>query len=166
MDTLTNPKNLENICSHQWMMSALDQKISECTISSGVRALYDFLTGKVSLCCFPKMQPSQTLSVLSINANPFTILFVWSSFSTPKFRCPNLKCHSQDSSRTSVWNAAWKSALSFSFLSKCLTVSLLSTLNAPHVFVFPFMYGTIINGNKRLLVIGTFLSASCLDACL
>ena len=73
-------------------------QISECTISSGVCALYDFPIGKVSLCCFPKMQSSQTLYGLSINGNPFTIFFVCNSFSPPKFRCPNLKFHNQDSS--------------------------------------------------------------------
>ena len=130
-------------------------QISECTISSGVRSLYEFLTKKVSLCFFPKMHPSQTLSGFSINGNPFTIFFVCSSFIPPKFRCPNMKCHSHESSWTSVWNAAWISALSFSFLLHYMTASLLSPLNSALVFVFPFMSGTILNGNKWLLVIRT-----------
>ena len=135
----------------------IEPQISECTISSGVCALYDFPTGKVSLWCFPKMQPSQTLSSLSINGNPFTIFFVCSNFSPPKFRCQNLKCRSQESSWTSVWNAAWKSVLSFSFLLQYMTYSLLSTLNVASV-----LSGTIFNGNKWLLVIGT-LAMGCLD---
>ena len=126
-------------------------QISECTISSGVRTLYDFPTGKVSLCYLPKMQPSQTLSGLSINGNPFTIFFVCSNFSPPKFRCQNLKCRSQESSWTSVWNAAWKSALSFSFLLQYMTSSLLYALNA-----YSVLSGAILNGNKWFLVIGTF----------
>ena len=131
-------------------------QISECTIASGVRALYDFSIGKVSLCCLQKMQPSQTLSGLSINNNPFTIFFVWSSFIPPKLKYPNMKCHTQDSSWTYVWNATWKSALSYSFLSECLSTSLLYALNASHVLVFPFMYGIILKGNKQFLVIRTF----------
>ena len=127
-------------------------QISECTISSGARALYDFLIEKFSLCCLPKLQPSQTLSRLSINGNPFTIFFLWSSFNPPKFRCPNLKCHNHDSSWTSIWNTARKTTLPFSFLS----TSFISSFNVAHVFVFPFMFGIILNGNKWLLVIATF----------
>ena len=130
-------------------------QISECTISSGVCALYDFPIGKVSLCCFPKMHLSQNVSGLSINGNIFTIFFVCSSFIPPRSTCPNLKCHSQDSSWTFDWNVACISALSFSFLSRCLSTSLLHALNATTVFSFPFMSGVILKGNKWLLVIGT-----------
>ena len=125
-------------------------QISHCTISSGVHSVYDLLTTKVSLCCFPKMHPSQTLSRLLINSNHFTKFSVWSSFIPPKFRCPNLKCHSEDSCWNSVWNASWKSALSFSFLSQYMTSSLLSALISAYV-----LSGTILNGNKWLLVIST-----------
>ena len=34
----------------------IGKQISKCTISSGVHALYEFPTGKVSLCCLPKMK--------------------------------------------------------------------------------------------------------------
>ena len=64
-------------------------KISECTISGGVQALYDFMYGKVSMCWLPKMQPSQTLFGFPINENHFTILSVCSNFIPPKLRCPN-----------------------------------------------------------------------------
>ena len=128
-------------------------QISECTISSGVHALYDFLTGKVSLCYLPKMHPSQNLFGLLINGNNFTIFFVCNSFFPPKFIFPNLKCHSQESSWTSVWNPTWKSeTLSFYFLSRYFSTS----LNACPVLVFPFMPWIILKGNKRFLVIGTF----------
>ena len=127
-------------------------QISECTISSGVRALYDFPTGKFALCYLPKMKPSQSLSSLSINGNPFTILFVCSSFNPPKFRCPNLKCHSHESSITSVWNATLISSLSLSFLSQCTHSYLIYALNAS-----PVLSGTILNGNKLFLFIGTFV---------
>ena len=127
-------------------------QISKCTISSGVCALYEFPIGKVSPWCLPKMQPSQTLSGLSINGNPFTILFMWNSFNPPKIRCPNLKCHSQESSRTSVWNATLISSLWLYFLSQCTHSSLIYALNAS-----PILSGTILNGNKLFLFIGTFV---------
>ena len=132
-------------------------QISECTISSGVHALYDFRTGKVSLCCLQKMQPSQTLFNLSINGYPFTIFFMCNNFIPPKFRCPNLKFHSHESSWTFVWKASWKSTLSFYFLLHCLSASLISTLNASHVFVFPFISGIILKRNKWFIAIGTFV---------
>ena len=127
--------------------------ISECTISTGVRALYDFLTRKVSLCCLPKINPSQTLSgqwksfhhILCVQQlHPTKIQMSKSKMPQPGFIlnfC--LKC-------------SFKLALQFSLLSRISTVSSLSALNAAPVFVFHFMLGTILNGNKRLLVIGTF----------
>ena len=132
-------------------------QISECTISCGVRALYDFLNGKVSLCCLSKMQPSQTLYGLSISGNPFTIFFVCNSFIPPKFICPNMKFHSQQLSWTPVWNTAWILVLSFYFLSQRTTASFLYSLNVDHVFSFLFMSITILNGNTWFLVIGTFV---------
>ena len=140
-------------------------QMSECTISSGVCALYDFMTGKVSLCCLPKLHHSHNLFGLSINGNPFTILFVWYSFIPPKFS-PNLKCHIQESCWTYVWNTAWVLALPISFLSQCTSFSLLSSLNATLVFVFPFMSGIILNGTSNFLWLALFLSTGFLDACL
>ena len=91
----------------------------------------------------PKNSSLKTLFGLSINGNPFTIFFVCNNFSPPKFRCPNLKCHSQDWSYTSDWNGTSISALYFSSLSHCLSASLLSSLNATPRFLFPLMYGII-----------------------
>ena len=83
---------------------------SEWIISKGVFALMLFPDGKLSLCCFPKMQPSHRLSGFSINGNPFTIPFLLNKFRPPKLRCPNLKCHNQFSSFGTLWKASWVTA--------------------------------------------------------
>ena len=79
---------------------------SKWTISQGAFALILFPAGKLSLCCLPKMQPSQRLFGLSINGNPFTIPFLCNRFKPPKLRCPNLKCHNQFSSFTCSWKTS------------------------------------------------------------
>ena len=83
---------------------------SKWTISKGAFALMLFLDGKLSLCRFPKIQPSQRLSGFSINGNPLTIPFLLNKLRPPKLRCPNLKCHNQFSSFGTLWKASWVTA--------------------------------------------------------
>ena len=107
---------------------------SEWTISKGAFALILFPDGKLSLCCFPKIQPSQRLSGFSINGNPFTIPFLFNKLRPPKLRCPNLKCHNQFSSFGSLWKAS------------CVTAAISSLF---------FKSTFILRGNILFLVIFT-----------
>ena len=83
---------------------------SQWTISKGAFALMLFPDGKLSLCCFPKIQPSQRLSGFSINGNPLTIPFLLNKLIPPKLRCPNIKCHNQFSSFGSLWKTSYVTA--------------------------------------------------------
>ena len=80
-----------------------------------------FRDGKLSLCCFPKIQPSQRLSGFSINGNPLTIPFLLNKLRPSKLRCPNLKCHNQFSFFGTLWKASWvTAAISFLFFKSAL----------------------------------------------
>src|ERR1700733_9574944 len=83
---------------------------SEWMISKGAFSLMLLPDGKLSLCCFPKMQPSHKLSGFSIKGNPFTIPFLLNKFRPQKLRCPNLKCHNQFSSFGTLWKVSWVTA--------------------------------------------------------
>jgi hypothetical protein len=142
--------------------------MSECTISSGSFSQYDLPTRNDSLCFFPKMQLSYILYVFLINEKPFTMSFVCSSFRPPKFKCPNMKFHSQESSCTSDWNVSCIFAPFSPFLILCalfysLELHALSVVNAMSncapfslpiaCVVFLFLVGFNVNGNILLLVI-------------
>ena len=86
----------------------------EWTISKGDFSLMAFPDGKLSLCCFPKIQLSQRLFGFSINGNPLTIHFLFNKLRPPKLRCPNLKCHNQFSSFGLLWKAFCVTAAIFS----------------------------------------------------
>ena len=122
----------------QWLLASdgfcIGPHKSEWTISKGVFALMIFLDGKLSLCCFPKIQPSQRLSGFSINGNPLTIHFLFNKLRPPKLRCPNLKCHNQLSSFGLLWKAS------------CVTAAIFSSF---------FKSALILRGNIMFLVIFT-----------
>ena len=87
--------------------------------------LHDFPIQNDSLCFFPRIHISHIISIFLINGNRFTTSFICKKFRPPKFKCPNLKCHSHESSCTLDQNTAYNSGLpSFSFLElRALTFS-------------------------------------------
>ena len=114
------------------------------------------------------MHPSHSLSSFSINCKPFTISFVCSGFKPPKLKCPNLKCHNQESSCILDWNVPFISIPFYLFLIlhtlfSSLELHTLSTINAVYDcasyalptnrIVFFFLVGFYVKGNIFLLVI-------------
>ena len=70
--------------------------ISMCTSCKGLRALHEFPTGKLFLCCLPIIHPSNILFGWFISGNPFTIFVFHNSFNPLNPRCPKRRCHSQE----------------------------------------------------------------------
>ena len=81
----------------------------ECTISSGYLAPYDLQTRNDSLCCLPRMHPSQSLFGCSNNDKPFTMFVIGNKFRPLNLKWPNLKCHNYDWSKRPDLEATDKS---------------------------------------------------------
>ena len=141
-------------------------QISECTISSGVCAPYDFPTRTLSLCFLPKMQPSQTY------------LVCWSMvIPSPYSLCAVASAH--QNSDVQIWNATTRihrellfemqlENQRYHFLS-CRSACLLPFFLSWMRFMYlSFLSWLELSSRKTsdCLSLALSLSAGCLDACL